>query len=122
MLNYFILSTNPESVWCVILMPVIMLVWSGIRDGCLEGPESPGKAKRELSQLIIEICNKFRLVSLYAQRPQTNELFHSQAEKVNELEVPQEIYDANTAFLFDWLGPLFVGGYIALMSPGVISG
>eukprot|EP00913_Durusdinium_trenchii_P013124 g12319.t1 len=59
MLNYFAVCSNPDMTWAVVTMPVVMIVWSLIRDSELicQAPEEP--SKKLLTTFVSEISQNY---------------------------------------------------------------
>ena len=72
--------------------------------------------------MVSEISHNYRLIAGYFQRPAMNDKFAARATKLSEVRLPWVAYELRSEFFFDWLGPLFVGGYVAFYSHLVLSG
>ena len=121
MLNYFAVSSNPDMTWAVITMPVVMILWSILRDSHYVCVKPPEPCIKPISNFVSEICDNYSIIAYYFQRPAMNEKFAQRVTKFNENSIPEEVYKMNSEFFFDWLAPLFVGLYIAFYSPLVLA-
>ncbi|CAK9073175.1 unnamed protein product [Durusdinium trenchii] len=121
MLNSFAISSNPDMTWAVVTMPGVMLLWSVIRDSELICEAPPEPSKKLLTNFVADVSNSYQIIAHYFQRPTMNEKFAARAEKFNDDEIPERLYKMNSEFFFSWLGPLFVGLYMAFYSPLVLS-
>eukprot|EP00931_Biecheleriopsis_adriatica_P064469 TRINITY_DN39244_c0_g1_i1.p1 TRINITY_DN39244_c0_g1~~TRINITY_DN39244_c0_g1_i1.p1 ORF type:complete len:897 (+),score=130.49 TRINITY_DN39244_c0_g1_i1:40-2691(+) len=121
MLTYFAVSSDPQMAPVVVALPVLMVLWSCFRDGLLTKPADPDEQQGLVQNLIVELSSHYRLIASYFQRPAINEKFQARAVALRETELPMAMFEITNEFFLDMLGPLCVGGYIALFSPQVIS-
>eukprot|EP00439_Symbiodinium_sp_Y106_P033586 s6759_g4.t1 len=121
-LNYFAVSSDPGVAWAAIAMPVIMALWAFLREGLLHKPEETDDSQKLVGDMVSEISHNYRLIAGYFQRPAMNDKFAARATKLSEVRLPWVAYELRSEFFFDWLGPLFVGGYVAFYSHLVLSG
>ena len=121
-LNYFAVSSDPDVAWAAMAMPVIMALWACLREAVLHKPEETDDSEKLVSDLVSEISQNYRLIASYFQRPAMNDKFAARATKLCEVRLPYAAYEMRSEFFFGWLGPLFVGGYVAFYSPLVLSG
>ena len=120
-LNYFAVSSDPGVVWATLAMPVIMALWALLREAVLRKPEETDESEKLVSDLVSEISQNYRLIAGYFQRPAMNDKFAARATKLSDVRLPRAAYELRSEFFFEWLGPLFVGGYVAFYSPLVLS-
>ena len=101
-------------------MPVVMVLWSAVRDSgfiCIK-PEEP--SKKLITNFVAEVSENYSIIAHYFQRPAMNDKFAARACKFNEDCIPETVYNMNSEFFFNWLGPLFIGLYMAFYSPLVL--
>ena len=69
--------------------------------------------------LAAEVCQRYRLIADYFQRPQMNEIFARQTNELRREYIPENIEGVNNEYFPKWLGPVFVAAYIALDAQNV---
>lgn len=114
----FTVVENPGAIYLIMAMPCLMFLFVGLR-AAMPAHDDYWQAKKSILALASEVCQSYRLIADYFQRPQMNELFASQAAELRKQEVPENIDDINMLYFAEWLGPVFVGLYIAIYAPAV---
>jgi len=118
---YFILLENPGALVPAITMPTLMLIFVWLRSSYLiEACEHAVASTAKLIEIVTETCQKYRLVADYFQRPQMCDRFHHTAEALSEAMLPVDLIRMNNNYFPKWLGPIFVGLYIAVEAPRVL--
>eukprot|EP00930_Biecheleria_cincta_P059241 TRINITY_DN44996_c0_g1_i1.p1 TRINITY_DN44996_c0_g1~~TRINITY_DN44996_c0_g1_i1.p1 ORF type:complete len:848 (+),score=128.43 TRINITY_DN44996_c0_g1_i1:286-2544(+) len=115
---YFTLVENPGAVYLILTMPCLMFLFVIVR-AAMPRQDSSGHARKSILALASEVCQSYRLIADYFQRPQMNELFASKAEDLRRQEVPENIDQVNVSYVAEWLGPVFIGLYIAIYAQAV---
>eukprot|EP00747_Dinoflagellata_sp_TGD_P010577 gnl/TRDRNA2_/TRDRNA2_119947_c2_seq1.p1 gnl/TRDRNA2_/TRDRNA2_119947_c2~~gnl/TRDRNA2_/TRDRNA2_119947_c2_seq1.p1 ORF type:complete len:501 (+),score=77.65 gnl/TRDRNA2_/TRDRNA2_119947_c2_seq1:3-1505(+) len=82
--------------------------------------EIVGRHKSDIIELTNEACNKYRLIADYAQRPQMNDLFYYKADQYRKSSIPEKSIILTNNYFPTWLGPIFVGIFIASNAQRVI--
>lgn len=119
---YFIDRENPKATKYEFVMVLIGFVWLLFRYVILSPPEDALEKQSEVSDIVDDTCEKYRLIANYYKRPLMNRQF---AKKVNEwrfADVVEENYEMDTSYFFAWLGPCFIGLYIWQSALEVIEG
>mmetsp|Transcript_57781 Transcript_57781/g.102560 ORF Transcript_57781/g.102560 Transcript_57781/m.102560 type:complete len:1023 (+) Transcript_57781:63-3131(+) len=121
-LLYFMLSHNPGAVWALFVMPAVVVAWAAFRDGCLDKALGPGRPRAKLNDFIMEAVVCYRLVASYFQRPRMNDLFHEKSQFLTDTIRKFNFVENNTAAIFDFLGPAFIGSFVAFNVRSVLAG
>jgi len=122
LLFYFMVSHNPGAVWALGVMPGIVILWVGFRETFFEVPEEPVKPRAKLNALVAETNQCYRLIASYFQRPRMNDLFHTKALHLRNTIEEFDGFETNTQSVFEFLGPGFIGAFIAFNVTHVLSG
>ena len=122
MLNSFAVSSDPGMAWAAFTMPAIMALWAVLREVVFHKPEEEDESEKLVSDLVSEISQNYPLIAGYFQRAAMNDKFAARATKLSDVRLPRSSFELRSEFFFDWLGPLFVGGYVAFCSPLVLAG
>ena len=72
--------------------------------------------------LAAEVCQRYRLIADYFQRPQMNEIFARQTNDLRREYIPENVDAVNNEYFPKWLGPVFVSVYIAMDAQNVFDG
>ena len=72
--------------------------------------------------LAAEVCQRYRLIADYFQRPQMNEIFARQTNELRRQYIPEKVEAVNNEYFPKWLGPVFVSIYIAMDAKSVFEG
>lgn len=119
----FILHHNPGALWVMGVMPAITLTFSLCRLAKQMAVSSEaGEAEIKMMSLVNEVCQKYRLVADYMQRPYMNAMFSERTALLREKKRPEAIVLINNEYFPSFLGFFFVGVYIATSSMSVVSG
>eukprot|EP00929_Paragymnodinium_shiwhaense_P100186 TRINITY_DN6232_c0_g1_i1.p1 TRINITY_DN6232_c0_g1~~TRINITY_DN6232_c0_g1_i1.p1 ORF type:complete len:1010 (+),score=275.61 TRINITY_DN6232_c0_g1_i1:74-3103(+) len=122
-LVYFVLQENPGALMPVIVMPTVMVIFVGVRSKPLT--EASKEAAHQMShviELVSEASTKYRLIADYAQRPHFCEIFEEHAEEECEAGLVAETMEMHNQNFAKWLGPLFIGSFIAFQAYAVLIG
>ncbi|CAE7242184.1 Abcb7 [Symbiodinium necroappetens] len=119
---YFTLMENPEALVFILLMPCCMVIYF-IVVGLIRGPRDLWKDTEDAMLFLVEeVCQRYRLVADYFQRPQMNDEFEKTSGELREGIVPDNMRDSNDEMFPKWLGPVFMAIYIALEANSVVEG
>lgn len=69
---------------------------------------------------VAEACNKYKVIASYFQRPQIFDMCNHKLHLLAEVELSNRDFNQTIEYAFLWLGPVFIGGFIALQSPKVL--
>lgn len=69
---------------------------------------------------VAEACNKYKLIASYFQRPQIFDMANLKLQELTRVELSNRDFGQSTKYVFLWLGPVFIGGFIALQAPAVL--
>ncbi|CAE7530256.1 ABCB10, partial [Symbiodinium natans] len=117
---YFTIAENPTAMYFIVAMPVSMLIYFTIMSLC-RGPRDQWKEVEDsMLFLVDEVCHRYRLVADYFQRPQMNEEFQKTSGDLQRQMVPDHLRDANDNMFPKWLGPFFMGLYVAIEANRVL--
>ncbi|CAJ1401466.1 unnamed protein product [Effrenium voratum] len=117
--TYFTLLSNPDAIYLILAMPSLMLLFL-VCKSCTSGGDEEKKSRQSaVLSLAAEVCNRYRLIADYFQRPQMNDIFAKKTDMLRKDKVPEAMEGVNDEYFPKWLGPLFVGVYIAVYGPSV---
>lgn len=117
--TYFTILENPSAVYFVLAMPSTMLLYF-LLTLCRPEMDQWKEAEMSVLRLVSEVCHCYRLIADYFQRPQMNEAFQRSASEMRRNLVPENVAHLNDDFFPKWLGPIFMGLYIALDASKVL--
>ena len=120
--TYFTLLSNPDAIYLIMAMPSLMIFFLTCKSYCSVDSEDRRDTEAAVLSLAAEVCHRYRLIADYFQRPQMNEIFARKTDELRSKSVPEALAGVNDEYFPKWLGPLFVGVYIALYSHSVFSG
>jgi len=121
-LVYFILLENPAALGPIVAMPSMMIVFVYKRSAILvEACEHAAKRTASVIEVVHEACDKYRLIADYFQRPQICDHFQRATIELTEAQIPAELIRTNNDYFPKWLGPVFIGLYIAREAGEVLS-
>jgi len=120
----FTLHKNPGSWFILILMPTLMMGWVRLRGQVyLDACNKEGAEQLEVVKFVHRTCESYTIIAEYMQRPQMNEIFAQKlARASNNGRIPKKQIEINNKYFPKWLGPLFVGIYIATTADMVVEG
>eukprot|EP00434_Breviolum_minutum_P000523 symbB.v1.2.000450.t1/scaffold32.1/size405148/23 len=110
---YFTILENPSAIYFVLAMPSTMLLYF-LLTLCRRDLDEWKEAEISVLRLVSEVCHRYRLIADYFQRPQMNEAFQHSAGDMRRKLVPENVAHLNDDFVPKWLGPIFMGLYIAM--------
>lgn len=117
--TYFTLLENPDAIYLLMAMPSLMFLFLTCKSCCSSDSEDRKDTEAQVLSLAAEVCQRYRLIADYFQRPQMNEIFARKTDELRRQSVPEAVQGVNSEYFPKWLGPLFVGVYVALYSPSV---
>lgn len=121
LLMVFMLTQDPCGAWVLFVIPLLMLIFGCLRSKALsQASEFAGPLKKVLIDLTTETCAKYRLIADYSQRSQMNDIFERRATELRKSTIPELQVELNNNYFPRWLGPLFIGGYIAISARPVL--
>lgn len=119
----FILSENQDAWLPVVLMPSAMALFVMLRtEVMIKAVEKAAETTADVYEVVQEACQKYTLLAEYARRPHMCDRFHHAAEKRNNALVPAECVKLNNSYFPKWLGPVFIGVYVAYSAGPVLDG
>jgi ABC-type multidrug transport system fused ATPase/permease subunit len=119
----FALKQNPGAWWAVASMPLIMLVVTACRMPIvLKVNADVGEYASDFHAYVAETVANYSVVQDYFQRPRMNEHYQRKSEALRVNQVPATLVEVNNKYCPKWLGPVFVGLYIAFESDAVFKG
>ncbi|CAK9021666.1 unnamed protein product [Durusdinium trenchii] len=122
--TYFTLLSNPGAIYLIMAMPSLMLLFltcQSWKSCCSTDASQRKNTEAAVLSLAAEVCQRYRLIADYFQRPQMNEIFARKTDELRRQSVPESIEAVNNEYFPKWLGPLFVGVYIAVYAHSVFS-
>lgn len=123
MMLYFTMSKNPDALWILLLMPVLMIPFGVIRLSMLLKARAAWVGKNgALGNFVHETCRLCTLIAEYMQRPQMNDLFAQKSLEAKDACLPGDQIQKNNELFTRWLAPIFIGAYIIMFAPVVIEG
>jgi len=119
----FALKQNPGAWWAVAAMPAIMLVVTACRMPIvLKVNADVGEYASDFHAYVAETVANYSVVQDYFQRPRMNEHYQRKSEALRVNQIPATMVEVNNKYCPKWLGPVFVGLYIAFESDAVFTG
>lgn len=119
---YFLAMANLSSLVLLGAMCVLMLIFGLCRNPVLsKASDRVNQKQAEVGGLVADTCQRYRLVADYAQRPQVNERFQQMLQEFHGVDVPAEVVKMNNCYFPKWLGPIFIGVFIAMDAPKVFT-
>mmetsp|Transcript_83221 Transcript_83221/g.178409 ORF Transcript_83221/g.178409 Transcript_83221/m.178409 type:complete len:576 (-) Transcript_83221:100-1827(-) len=118
----FTIAKTPSALVHVLSMAVLMLILMGCKRCFAPDDGVTQRQKRAVNLLVSDACQKYRLIANYFQRPAINELFYTRVERLRISQISEKLCNVHSDYFFKWLGPGFVGMYLFLEGPAVISG
>ena len=119
--SYFTLQESPSAFIFILVMPICMLLYL-LLVNLLCRTNAGGGEKELVLRIVAEVCDRYRLISDYFQRPQMNEAFAASAGMLRASKKRAALASLNDAMFPQWLGPGFTGLYIAVDAGNVLSG
>ncbi|CAE7197734.1 ssuB [Symbiodinium natans] len=121
--SYFTLDRNPAAIAFILAMPACMVVYFAIVSNLCRAGVNEWKVKEALVlRIVAEVCERYRLVADYFQRPQMNEAFAATAGALRKAQSRKALAKLNDDMFPQWLGPGFTGLYIAMDANNVLTG
>jgi len=121
-LSFFILQENPGALLSVVTMPTFLFIFGVLRKEVLqEAAEVSMKKTAQMVGVVQEACMKYRLIADFMQRPYFCDVFEAAVEKLNVANITTLQIKVNNSYFPKWLGPLYVGFYIATQAKAVLS-
>merc|ERR1719215_1662423 len=72
-----------------------------------------GEAENEMLAITGEMCEHYRVIADFAQRPRMGNQFSKKARALKAAKYPQRLVKVNNEYFPSWLGCIFVGLYIS---------
>jgi len=119
--TYFTLWENPDAIYLILAMPTLMTMFLTCKSLCEADSADRKDTEAQVLGLAAEVCQRYRLIADYFQRPQMNEIFARKTDELRRQSVPEAMESVNNEYFPKWLGPLFVGVYVAVYAPSVFS-
>lgn len=120
--TYFTILENPSAIYFVLAMPSTMLLYFMLATLCRKELDQWKDAELSVLRLVSEVCQRYRLIADYFQRPLMNEAFQKSASEMRRNMIPESVAHLNDDFFPKWLGPIYMGLYIALDAGQVLRG
>ncbi|CAE6921301.1 lolD [Symbiodinium natans] len=117
--TYFTLRENPDAIYLILAMPSLMAIFLAFKACMPLDREGRKDIEASVLSLAAEVCQRYRLIADYFQRPQMNEIFARQTNELRREYIPENIEGVNNEYFPKWLGPVFVAAYIALDAQNV---
>lgn len=117
----FTVKESQKAIIFCIVMPGLMAVWATLRNKILvQAIGLVGDKSAKVYSLVDEVCNKYRVIADYAQRPQMTELFESRTDHERVAGIPAKVIQLNNDYFPRWLGPIGTALFIYLQAQSVI--
>eukprot|EP00746_Dinoflagellata_sp_MGD_P076970 gnl/MRDRNA2_/MRDRNA2_30933_c0_seq2.p1 gnl/MRDRNA2_/MRDRNA2_30933_c0~~gnl/MRDRNA2_/MRDRNA2_30933_c0_seq2.p1 ORF type:complete len:948 (+),score=154.35 gnl/MRDRNA2_/MRDRNA2_30933_c0_seq2:134-2977(+) len=121
--SYFVLAENSKGVVPIVVMSTIMIGYAfHIVNTMIEKSEDVATATEGILASVLEICNKYRLISDYHQRPRADRIVSKAVNKLDKAGIPLAMVKLHTAGLPAWLSTALVALFIAFESKAVLDG
>ena len=121
--SYFTLDRNPTAIIFILAMPACMALYFAVVSSLCRAGVNDWKAKEVLVlRIVAEVCERYRLIADYFQRPQMNEAFAATAGALRKAQSRKALANLNDDMFPQWLGPGFTGLYIAMDANNVLTG
>eukprot|EP00928_Gymnodinium_smaydae_P029802 TRINITY_DN22345_c0_g1_i1.p1 TRINITY_DN22345_c0_g1~~TRINITY_DN22345_c0_g1_i1.p1 ORF type:complete len:923 (+),score=178.65 TRINITY_DN22345_c0_g1_i1:62-2770(+) len=119
----FILKENSNALVPVILMPTSMAFFVVARTKTLvDACEVVAHRTAKVVEVVQESCQKYTMIAEYLQRPAMCTVFNHASSMLTEAATSAEEVKVNNNYFPKWLGPTFIGIYIALYAGPVLDG
>lgn len=119
----FTMWQDPACWWVVALMPTLMVLFGIIRgDAMSKVTRISGAVREQVVAFVSESCDKYSLIAEYSRRPVMSEIFEKKANLARLSVIPEQQVALNNNYFPQWLGPTFIGAYIALFAESVLDG
>mmetsp|Transcript_72169 Transcript_72169/g.168920 ORF Transcript_72169/g.168920 Transcript_72169/m.168920 type:complete len:800 (+) Transcript_72169:45-2444(+) len=121
--TYYTIQSNPSAVIFILAMPTAMFIYFAfVSLLCRATIEQWKEAEALVLRVAAEVCNRYRLVADYFQRPAMNEAFQESSSILRQKLNRKHLADVNDDMFPKWLGPFFTGLYIAVDANRVFNG
>lgn len=119
----FTLSQDPACWWVVALMPSLMILFGLCRgDAMSKVTRVSGTVREAVVAFVSECCDKYSLIAEYSRRPAMSDIFEKKANLARLSVIPEQQVALNNNYFPQWLGPTFIGAYIAIFAESVLDG
>eukprot|EP00435_Cladocopium_sp_Y103_P045176 s638_g12.t3 len=119
----FTLLQDPACWWVVALMPSLMILFGLCRgDAMSKVTRVSGTVREAVVAFVSECCDKYSLIAEYSRRPAMSDIFEKKANLARLSVIPEQQVALNNNYFPQWLGPTFIGAYIAFFSESVLDG
>mmetsp|Transcript_39292 Transcript_39292/g.87824 ORF Transcript_39292/g.87824 Transcript_39292/m.87824 type:complete len:822 (-) Transcript_39292:77-2542(-) len=119
----FTLIQDPACWWVVVFMPSLMVLFGVIRgDAMSKVTRISGAVREQVVAFVSECCDKYSLIAEYSRRPVMSEIFEKKANLARLSVIPEQQVALNNNYFPQWLGPTFIGAYIAIFAESVLDG
>eukprot|EP00437_Effrenium_voratum_P005659 CAMPEP_0181427244 /NCGR_PEP_ID=MMETSP1110-20121109/16071_1 /TAXON_ID=174948 /ORGANISM="Symbiodinium sp., Strain CCMP421" /LENGTH=824 /DNA_ID=CAMNT_0023550449 /DNA_START=48 /DNA_END=2522 /DNA_ORIENTATION=+ len=120
--TYFTLRENPAAIYLILAMPSLMALFLAYKTCMPLNRDDRKDIEASVLALAAEVCQRYRLIADYFQRPQMNEIFARQTNELRREYIPEKVEAVNNEYFPKWLGPVFVSIYIAMDAKSVFEG
>ncbi|OLQ00894.1 hypothetical protein AK812_SmicGene16400 [Symbiodinium microadriaticum] len=121
--TYFTLDRNPAAIVYIIAMPACMVVYVAfVKSLCRKDVDAFKAQNKLVLRIVAEVCERYRLVADYFQRPQMNEGFATSAASLRQKQSRKALANLNDDMFPQWLGPGFTALYISFDATNVLNG
>eukprot|EP00439_Symbiodinium_sp_Y106_P070289 s872_g12.t1 len=120
--TYFTLRENPAAIYLILAMPSLMALFLAYKTCMPLNRDDRKDIEASVLALAAEVCQRYRLIADYFQRPQMNEIFARQTNELRRQYIPEKVEAVNNEYFPKWLGPVFVSIYIAMDAKSVFEG
>ena len=119
----FTLLQDPACWWVVALMPSLMILFGLCRgDAMSKVTRVSGTVREAVVAFVSECCDKYSLIAEYSRRPVMSDIFEKKANLARLSVIPEQQVALNNNYFPQWLGPTFIGAYIAIFAESVLDG
>eukprot|EP00437_Effrenium_voratum_P000374 CAMPEP_0181418798 /NCGR_PEP_ID=MMETSP1110-20121109/11745_1 /TAXON_ID=174948 /ORGANISM="Symbiodinium sp., Strain CCMP421" /LENGTH=822 /DNA_ID=CAMNT_0023541797 /DNA_START=38 /DNA_END=2503 /DNA_ORIENTATION=+ len=119
----FTLSQDPACWWVVAMMPSLMILFGLLRGDAMSKVTRVSSTVQEaVVAFVSESCDKYSLIAEYSRRPVMSDIFEKKANLARLSVIPEQQVALNNNYFPQWLGPTFIGAYIALFAESVLEG
>jgi len=120
---YFVKIYNQRALWNVFAMPCLMFTFAAARNGVLAAASAVAcREESSLVGIVSETCTRYRLIADYFQRPHMNHVFAEKSEDLRSAHLKERTIIMNNDYITKWIGPVFIGQYIAANAAEVLNG
>jgi len=121
--TYFTLDRNPAAIVYIVAMPACMVVYVAfVKSLCRKDVDAFKAQNKLVLRIVAEVCERYRLVADYFQRPQMNEGFATSASSLRQKQSRKALANLNDDMFPQWLGPGFTALYISFDANNVLNG